>query len=97
MTPFEYVLLALAIFRICRLLIADHIFDEPREKLFNKFPPRPHYRSLGYFFSCYWCMSIWIAAFVLLLEFYIPGVWHILRDILALSAVVGFLAQYDKG
>lgn len=97
MTPFEYILLALALFRLVRLITTDAILDEPREMFFNKFPPRRHYRSLGYLASCPWCLSIWIGAIFLLLNFYVPVPFHILRDILALSTVVGFLAQYDKG
>lgn len=44
--------------------------------------------------ECPWCMSVWVAALVLVLR-RLPG-WRVLARVLAASYVAGFLAQYQE-
>jgi hypothetical protein len=52
----NFLILALAIFRLTRLVTTDTIFNELREKIWNKFPPNRI--NLGYLITCDWCTSI---------------------------------------
>lgn len=78
-------------YRISKLLIEDVIFDKIREKIFTKFPPET--TNIGYFFTCYWCMSIWIGTLITL--GYILGSTVMILVCLpfALSAIAGLLSD----
>lgn len=88
--PFTFVILALAAFRITRLITADRIFDSLREKIWNKFPPNRV--NIGYLITCDWCTSIWVAPIVIFSYLLVPSVVFVVSLVLATSAVVGFLA-----
>lgn len=49
----QYIILALAVYRISRLIIEDTIFEKIREKIFSKFSPGTFF---GYLLTCYWCI-----------------------------------------
>jgi hypothetical protein len=85
----QLIVLALAVYRICRLLIEDTILEGPREKFFNKFPPST---KVGYVLTCYWCLGIWVASLVVLVCIIVPvlAMWAAL--VLALSASAGIIA-----
>lgn len=66
-------------------------------------PPQPHWgglgRSLAYLLTCDWCVSIYVAAGVVLVEWYWAG-WftHPLEAVLiglAASTVTGLIAQRE--
>jgi hypothetical protein len=88
--PFTFVILALAAFRITRLITTDRIFDSLREKIWNKFPPNRV--NVGYLITCDWCTSIWVAPIVIFSYVLVPSVVFVVSLVLATSAVVGFLA-----
>lgn len=88
--PFTFVILALAAFRITRLITTDRIFDSLREKIWNKFPPNRI--NIGYLITCDWCTSIWVAPIVIFSYLLVPSVVFVVSLVLATSAVVGFLA-----
>ena len=88
--PFTFVILALAAFRITRLITTDRIFDSLREKIWNKFPPNRI--NIGYLITCDWCTSIWVAPIVIFSYVLVPSVVFVVSLVLATSAVVGFLA-----
>jgi hypothetical protein len=88
--PFTFVILALAAFRITRLITTDTIFDPLREKIWNKFPPNRI--NIGYLITCDWCTSIWVAPIVIFSYVLVPSVVFVVSLVLATSAVVGFLA-----
>ena len=83
------VILALAVFRICRFLIQDELFYPVRERIWFKYPPES--TKIGYFFTCYWCMSIWVGLFVVVLYTFVPWLAIPAFTVLALSAVVGLI------
>lgn len=88
--PFTFVILALAAFRITRLITTDRIFDELREKIWNKYPPTR--LNIGYLITCDWCTSIWVAPVVIFGYLLAPSIVFVVSLVLATSAVVGFLA-----
>jgi hypothetical protein len=87
---FTFAILALATFRLTRLVTTDSIFDPLREKIWNKFPPNKI--NIGYLITCDWCTSIWVAAVMIPAYLLAPQVVFVVSLVLATSAVVGFLA-----
>lgn len=83
------VLLALGTYRLTRLIVEDVILDRPRNAFWRKFPPERS--ALGYLLTCYWCVSLWVAAFMILLYVFFPVVTLIAAAVLAVSAVVGII------
>lgn len=98
----EYVVLAIAIllslpaaslatYRISKLLIEDVIFERPREAIFRRFPPES--TKTGYFFTCYWCTSMWVATLLTLGFILIPSVMLFICLPFAISAIAGLLSE----
>lgn len=55
----DLVILALAVHRITRLIIADVILEKFRQRVWKKYPP--YGNGIGYLLTCEWCMSLWVA------------------------------------
>jgi hypothetical protein len=89
---FEFVILALATFRLTRLITRDVITESLRNRVWKKYPPESS--KVGYLFTCEWCMSIWTAS-LLYGCFIITSVTVIVVVPLALSAVAGLLTAYE--
>ncbi|MGL4998065.1 MAG: DUF1360 domain-containing protein [Cetobacterium sp.] len=87
----HFVLLALAAYRLTRLIVEDTIFERPREALFNRFPPES--TKIGYLFTCYHCMGLWIATFTVVCYILIPTATIIAALVLAISAIVGLISE----
>ena len=87
---FTYVILALAVHRITRLVTTDVIFNALREKIWNKFPPNKV--NIGYLITCDWCTSLWVAGIVIPLYLLAPAIVFVVSLVLATSSIVGFLA-----
>jgi len=99
--PWEFALLALAAFRLWRLIGDDGVLDRPRNWLLAQIDARFDNRGdkLDYFITCPWCAGAWVSLGVyigwLLTLGDLPdstddvfvglGVWF------AISAVVGYL------
>jgi hypothetical protein len=82
-----WLLIALATYRLTRLVTTDTILARPREWV------QARYDRLGYLVGCDWCSSIWIAPGPVL----IGVLWDssaalVLLAIPAVSAVTGILA-----
>lgn len=90
LNPTALIILALAVFRITRLITTDVIFDRPRTRLFKKFPPETS--TFGYLFTCNWCMSIWVSSLLVIPYTIIPTATIIAALIPALSAVAALIA-----
>ena len=86
------ILLTLASYRLTRLLIEDAILDGPRNKLFDRFPP--HTSKIGYLFTCYWCLGLWVSAFMVACYLIVPTVAVVFFTVLAVSALVGIVQTY---
>lgn len=88
-------LLSLAVWRVCRLVIEDTITEPLREKIWSRFPPETS--KFGYLFTCYWCTSIYVAIPFTLGYLLIESVTLGVALIFALSAVAGIIqTQLEK-
>jgi hypothetical protein len=88
-SPFHMLILALSVFRICRLLVEDEILSAPRERFWVKFPPESS--KLGYLLTCYWCLSIWVGVVVILWYIFVPWLAIPVAAVFALSAVAALI------
>lgn len=88
---FALILLPIAIFRLCRLVIEDRLLETPREAVWKRFPPESSY--LGYLITCYWCLSLWFAAIMVVLVLFFPIPTLIVAGILAFSAIASLMDQ----
>jgi len=93
MTFFEFTILALAVFRITRLVTTDTIFDSARNRWWGRFPP--HTSKLGYLITCNWCSSVWVASIVVVSAMIVP-VLVFVYAVFAASAVAGLLTAYEE-
>lgn len=85
----ELIVLALAVYRICRLIIEDAVTEKVRDAIWSKFPPS---HGIGYLITCYWCTGFWVASLVVVLFMIIPVPTIAASLVLALSALAGIIA-----
>ena len=78
----------LATHRIARLIVEDQIFAPLRDRIWKKYPPAT---ALGYFFTCYWCTSIWAATVLVVGYILLPYITIAISAILALSDAASIL------
>lgn len=94
--PVALVLVALAVYRTTRLLVADELLVRPRAVLAHWRERGGRPGPLGYFVTCPWCVSVWVAAGWLLLLALAPLLMTlIIAAPLAWSAVAGLLASWE--
>jgi hypothetical protein len=89
MSAINFIILALAVFRISRLIIKDEVLAPLRNAFWEKFPPERSY--LGFLFTCEWCVSMWVALPVVLFYAAFPTMTLLIGCIFALSAVSSLL------
>lgn len=87
---FLYLLVALATYRLTRLLVADVILEDFRNWIWKKYPVSTKF---GYLFTCYWCMSIWASVFLIGLFIFLPLLAYVVSLVLSTSAIVGAIAE----
>lgn len=83
-------ILALATYRISRLLVEDVIAEDLRNLVWERFPPES--TKLGYLFTCYWCTSPYIASLLVVCYMIVPMVTVPVALIFALSALAGIIS-----
>lgn len=89
----QFVILALAVFRVTRLLIEDSILEPLRERTTFQLDPRNKFREL---LECPWCLGMWISFAAAGLVLLWPAVITWLALPFALSAVVGLIAEHSE-
>jgi hypothetical protein len=93
----EDVLDALAVYRIVRFIQRDSLIETQREQVINRWGGG-HLR-LGELLQCPWCLSIWVAAGVVIARAGAPRVWGKIARGLAFSAgagvITGLVDQLD--
>lgn len=91
----EDVLDALAVWRIVRFVQRDSLIEEPREAMINRWG---HLKIME-LVTCPWCLSIWVAAGVVLARAVAPRLWGKIARGLAFSAgagvITGLVDQLD--
>jgi len=93
MQTIDFIIFALATYRLTRLIITEHILEAPRERILNRFNPSTS--KFGYLFTCEWCMSIWVGL--------VFASWYTINAdtarffavAFALSAIAGLLTAYE--
>jgi hypothetical protein len=85
------IILGAGTYRISKIFIEDVIFEKIREKIFTKFPPETS--RIGYLFTCYWCMSIWIGTLITLGYILSSTIMILVCLPFALSAIAGLLSD----
>jgi len=79
---------SVAVYRLTRLVTTDRVLEPVRKRIHD---------SLGMaafdFITCPWCTSIWIAAIVVVLTYFVPEYWVYVAYLLACSAVAGYLME----
>jgi hypothetical protein len=83
---FEFILLALAAFRLWKLIGDDAILDVPRDRLLERVS-----EGWTYFVTCPWCLGAWSALAWWLAWIAWPYGAVVVAVPFALSAVVGYL------
>lgn len=101
-SPFELLLLALAAYRIWRLIAEDTILDRPRAWLLgvpgwlptaHETPPDGYRDKLAVFLTCPHCAGFWISVLTWL-SWIAAGDWATAAAVpWAISALVGLIAQ----
>jgi hypothetical protein len=89
MSVVDLVILALAVYRITRLIIEDAVTERLREAVWSRFDAS---RGIGYLITCYWCTGFWVASLLVLLFIIVPVPTMAASLILALSALAGIIA-----
>jgi hypothetical protein len=86
------VILALAVFRVYRLIAEDDIADRPREWLLDKLEEE-RLEKLDKLITCPWCLGFWLSVLAWLAWLATPG-WAVgLAFPWALSAIVALVAK----
>jgi len=86
--PWEFFLLALAIFRLIRLFAYDHITQFLRDWL-GQSEPNTFLGTLSQLVNCPWCIGLWFSYLVVFAYFATPYAWPLIL-ILALASVASF-------
>jgi hypothetical protein len=99
LTPFEFVILSLATFRLTRLFVHDKITAFFREQFYDakklktgivlEKPKSGARRTLADLMSCQWCFSMWAGAIIIFSYELTPYAWYPIL-VLALSGVSSF-------
>jgi uncharacterized protein DUF1360 len=91
--PWAFALLALAAFRVWKLIGDDAILDRPRDAAIDRLREWSPDRStkIEYFITCPWCAGFWITLLWWCAWLAWPHGALVAATLFALSAVVGFL------
>lgn len=82
--------LILSTYRLTKLVNEDYLLKDFRQKVWTRYPKNT---KIGYLFTCPWCMSIWMAAGLLLIKQASPKFYDELCLLLTASAVTGILNE----
>jgi hypothetical protein len=89
----DYVILALAVYRLTRLITTDVILNKYREKIWNKYPIENE--GIGYLITCDWCISIWTSSLVVVMYTIAPDIAIAVWSVFALSAIAGLMNRVN--
>lgn len=90
-TTLNFVILALAAYRITHLITTDAIADKFRDAVWSKFPPSTR---IGYLISCNWCTGFWVSFGLVAGASILPQLTFVVSLIMAMSAVVGMISAW---
>jgi hypothetical protein len=87
----EFIILALAAYRLTHLITTDAIADGFRSKIWSKWPPST---KLGYLITCNWCTGFWVSIFLVIFVGILPQVAFVVSLMLAISAAIGLISAW---
>jgi hypothetical protein len=90
MTPLEFVVLALACYRLTRLVLEDEIVAPLRERIWRRYSPTSG-NNIGYLITCPWCTSIWVGSLLVVMYKIAPEPAFYVSCAFALSAIAGLI------
>lgn len=95
MTSHEFLIDALATYRLTRLIYQDEITAPMRAKAFQQVQklPKPVADKLAYLLTCPWCISVYAATVLIVLRKTHPELAAVLTGVLASSAVAGAISE----
>lgn len=85
----HFVVLALGVFRLTRIITTDVVLNKLRDRLWKKYPPENG--GIGYLITCDWCTSIWTSSLVVVMYTIVPDIVFAGMCVLALSAITGLV------
>lgn len=96
-----FVVYALAVARLTKLITSDRITKAPREALIRRLPEDS---AWAYFVVCQWCTSVWVGAVAAPVTWWwgglqvdgVPSLLAVPALALAYSAFTGYLAQFAQ-
>jgi hypothetical protein len=88
--PLTFVILALAAFRVTRVITTDVVFESVREKIWKKFPSS---KGFGYLITCDWCTGFYVSIAFVLAYLLVPVIVYVVSLVLSISAIIGLLAN----
>lgn len=91
MSPWHWILLTLATFRLVRFITTDDLTEPFREKIYARTGKDSNWSTLA---TCNWCVGVYIAAASFAFDHYI-GIPDIILAAGAAMAVIGFIGNYD--
>lgn len=88
------IILALFVYRVTRLIVIDEVFAPIRDWVWERTPSDS---QLAYFFTCSWCVSLWVALPVVFSYAFFPSITILIGCIFTLSAIAGLItARLDS-
>ena len=90
----DYAILALAVYRLTRLVTTDTILEKVRVRIWRRFPI--HENGFGYMITCTWCTSIWTSSLVMSVYKMFPEPTVFFCGILALSTAAGLIDRVSN-
>ncbi|MBD0381240.1 DUF1360 domain-containing protein [Paenibacillus sedimenti] len=97
MTPFTFLLLALAVYRLTHFIVFDKLFERVRSQFVKRGFDGQNItftlqgtgirRFIGQIINCYWCAGIWVSALFIVGYLTAPTVAFYIAAVLALAAV----------
>jgi len=95
MSVLHVVILSLFAYRLTRLIVLDEILNPVRDWIWDRKPP--HSSQIGYFFTCPWCVSMWVALPIMFSYALFPSITILIGCIFTLSAIAGLItAHWDQ-
>jgi hypothetical protein len=95
MSVLHVIILALFTYRLTRLIVLDEVLAPVRDWIWDRKPP--HSSQIGYFFTCPWCVSMWVALPIVCSYALFPSITILIGCIFTLSAIAGLItARLDQ-
>jgi hypothetical protein len=95
MPVLHLIILSLFVYRLTRLVVLDELLAPVRDWVWDRKSPNSSY--IGYFFTCPWCVSLWVALPVVFLYALFPSITILVGCIFTLSAIAGLItARLDQ-